>query len=92
MMMNVYAIHDELADMWSNPFVLNERTANRTFGFMAKQRSEEECKDQKIYLIGHYDNETGEIGALDGKTGSIISERTTAVYDLEKEWSKAHEN
>ena len=82
MMMNVYAIHDELADMWSNPFVLNERTAGRTFSFMAKQRSEEECKDQKVYLIGHYDNETGE----------IISERATAVYDLEKEWSKAHEN
>lgn len=92
MMMNVYAIHDELADIWSNPFVLNERTASRTFSFMAKQRSEEECKDQKIYLIGHYDNETGEIGALDGKTGNIISERVTAVYDLEEEWSKAHEN
>lgn len=92
MMMNVYAIHDELADMWSNPFVLNERTAHRTFGFMAKQRSEEECKDQKIYLIGHYDNETGEIGALDGKTGSIISERAAAVYDLEAEWRKAHED
>lgn len=89
MMMNVYAIHDELADMWSNPFVLNERTAGRTFGFMAKQRSEEECKDQKIYLIGHYDNETGEIGALDG--WSIISEKATAVYDLEAEWRKAHE-
>lgn len=92
MMMNVYAIHDELADMWSNPFVLNERTAGRTFGLMAKQRSEEECKDQKIYLIGHYDNETGEIGALDGKTGNIISERATAVYNLEAEWRKAHEN
>lgn len=89
MMMNVYAIHDELADMWSNPFVLNERTAGRTFGFMAKQRSEEECKDQKIYLIGHYDNETGKIGALDG--WSIISEKATAVYDLEAEWRKAHE-
>lgn len=82
MMLNIYAIHDELADMWSNPFVLNERTAGRTFQFMAKQRSEEECKDQKIYLIGHYNNETG----------AIISERATEVYDLEKEWKKNHEN
>lgn len=90
MMMNVYAIHDELADMWSNPFVLNERTADRTFRFMAKQRNEEECKDQKIYLIGHYDNETGEIGALNSKTGGVISEKATEVYDLEAEWSKAH--
>ena len=90
MMMNVYAIHDELADMWSNPFVLNERTADRTFRFMAKKRNEEECKDQKIYLIGHYDNETGEIGALNSKTGGVISEKATEVYDLEAEWSKAH--
>lgn len=90
MLVNIYAIKDELADMWSNPFVLNERTANRTFSFMAKQRSEAECKDQKIYLIGHYDNETGEIGALDSKTGNIISERTTEVYDLEKGWKELH--
>ena len=79
MLVNIYAIKDELAEMWSNPFVLNERTAGRTFNLMAKQGSEEECKDRKIYLIGHYDNETGEIGALDSKTGNIISERATAV-------------
>lgn len=92
MMLNIYAIYDELADMWSNPFVLNEKTAYRTFNFMAKQRSEEECKDQRIYLIGHYNNETGEIGALDNKTGCIISERATEVYDLEAAWRKNHEN
>lgn len=90
MIINVYAIHDELADMWSNPFVLNARTAGRTISFMAKQRSEEECKDQKIYLIGYYDNETGEIGALDSRAGNIISERATAVYDLEKSWKEFH--
>ncbi len=90
MLVNIYAIKDELAGMWSNPFALNERTANRTFSFMAKERSEGECKDQKIYLIGHYDNETGEIGALDSKTGNIISERATAVYDLEKGWKEFH--
>lgn len=90
MLMNIYAIKDELADMWSKPFVLNERTAQRTFQFMAKENAENECKDQKIYLIGHYDNETGEIGALDNKTGNIISERATAVYDLEKGWKEFH--
>lgn len=92
MLLNVYAIHDELAGVWSNPFVLNERTASRTFSFMAKQRAEEECKDQKIYLIGYYDNETGEIGAMVQETGNILSERAKAVYDLEAEWRKAHEN
>ena len=92
MKMNVYAIHVELADRWSNPFVLNGLTAGRTFSVMAKQRSEEECKDQRIYHIGHYDNETGEIGALNGKTGNINSERATEVYDLEKEWKRYHEN
>lgn len=92
MLMNVYAIHDELADIWSNPFVLNEKTASRTFQFMAKQRAEEECKDQKIYLIGHYDNETGEIGPMDNTTNIMISQSATEVYDLEKEWKKNHEN
>ena len=90
MIVNIYAIKDELADMWSNPFVLNERTAGRTFGFMAKEKQEVECKDQRIYLIGHYNNETGEIGALDSKTGNIISQRATVVYDLEKGWKEFH--
>lgn len=80
MLVNIYAIKDELADMWSNPFVLNLKTANRTFSFMAKERPEEECKDKKIYIIGHYDNETG----------NIASEKATAVYDLEKGWKVMH--
>ena len=81
MKLNIYAIKDELAEVFSNPFCLNDKTAGRTFQFMAKQRSEEECKDQKVYYIGLYDTETGEIIA-DGKV---------PVYDLEAEWRKAHE-
>lgn len=82
MILNIYAIKDELAEIYSNPFCLNERTAERTFQFMAKEKSEAECKDQKVYCLGKYDTETGEIMA-----GLPI-----ATFDLEKEWKKRHEN
>ncbi len=51
MFVNIYAIKDELAELWSNIFCLNSKTSMRTFQFMAKEKQEEECKDQKIYLI-----------------------------------------
>lgn len=81
MYLGIYAIKDVLAERWSNLFVLNAKTAERTFRFMAKEKSESECKDQKIYLLGKFDNEAGTISVL---------EEPYMVYDLDKEWSKAH--
>lgn len=81
MYLGIYAIKDALAERWSNLFVLNTKTAERTFRFMAKEKSESECKDQKIYLLGKFDNEAGTISVL---------EEPYMVYDLDKEWSKAH--
>lgn len=81
MYLGIYAIKDVLAERWSNLFVLNTKTAERTFRFMAKEKSESECKDQKIYLLGKFDNEAGTISVL---------EEPYMVYDLDKEWSKAH--
>lgn len=83
MNLGIYAIKDTLAECWSNLFVLNTKTANRTFDFMAKEKTETECKDQKIFLLGRFDNEQGTITLL---------EEPYMVYDLDKEWSKAHGN
>ena len=82
MILGIYAIKDELAEQWSNLFVLNTKTADRTFRFMAKEKTETECKDQKIYLLGRFNNEQGTITMLE----------PYMVFDLDKEWSKAHGN
>ena len=83
MILSIYAIKDTLAECWSNLFVLNSKTAERTFRFMAKEKSEAECKDQKIFLLGKFDNEAGTISLL---------EEPYMVFDLDKEWNKAHGN
>ena len=79
----LYAIHDKLAGIYSAPFALNPKTANRTFDFMAKERNEQDCKDQRIVYLGMYDDETGMI---------VMADTITEVYDLEKEWGRKHEN
>ena len=79
----LYAIHDTLADLYSAPIALNPKTAQRTFDYMAKERNEQDCKDQKIVYIGMFDDETGAI---------VPAEAIMEVYDLEKEWAKKHEN
>ena len=79
----LYAIHDKLAGIYSAPFALNPKTAQRTFDFMAKERSEQDCKDQRIVYLGMYDDETGVIAMTD---------TITEVYNLEKEWKRKHEN
>lgn len=80
---HLYAIHDTLADLYSAPFALNPKTAQRTFDYMAKERNEQDCKDQKIVYIGMFDDETGAI---------VPAETIKEVYDLEKEWAKKHED
>ncbi len=81
MSLGIYAIKDTLAECWSNLFVMNTRTAERTFGFMAKEKQEAECKDQEIYMLGRYDNEQGTITLL---------EEPYMVYDLEEGYKRAH--
>ena len=81
MFANMYAIKDTLAELWSNVFCLNEKTAMRTFEFMAKERSEADCKDQKIYLLGRFNKDEGTITLL---------EEPYFVYDLENGWKGVH--
>ncbi len=81
MFVNIYAIKDELAELWSNVFCLNSKTAMRTFQFMAKEKAEEECKDQKIYLLGRLNKDEGTISLL---------EEPYMAFDLEKGWKEFH--
>lgn len=81
MLIKIYAIKDELAELWSNIFCLNSKTAMRTFQFMAKEKQEAECKDQKIYLLGCFNQNEGTISLL---------EEPAMVYDLEKGWKEFH--
>ena len=83
MKLGIYAIKDTLAEYWSNLIVLNSKTAERTFRYMAKEKQEMECKDQKVYLLGSFDNEEGTIRLM---------EEPLMIYDLDKEWSKTHDN
>ena len=80
MILDIYAIKDELAGIFSNPFCLANKTAQRTFSFMAKEKSEIECKDQNIYYLGQYDSSTGQIDF----------QMPTPVYNLEQAWAKLH--
>lgn len=79
MFTDIYAIKDELAEMWSNVFCLNNKTAQRTFQFMAKEKTEADCKDQKIYLLGRFNKDEGTISLL---------KEPAMVYDLEKSWKE----
>lgn len=81
MFVNIYAIKDELAELWSNVFCLNSKTATRAFNFMAKEKQESECKDQKIYFLGRFNKDEGTICLL---------EEPAMVYDLEKSWKEFH--
>lgn len=74
----IYAIYDRLAEQFSNPFVLDMRTAARTFKFMTKERAEADCEDKEVRYLGRYNSETGE----------IISEEQLKVWDMGNEKEK----
>lgn len=75
----IYVIYDRLAEQFSNPFILDMRTAARTFKYMTKERAEADCEDKEILYMGRYNNETGEIAT---------DEEPLKVWDLEKEKEK----
>ena len=80
MTLNLYAIHDKLANNFSNPFALDQRVAMRTFNFMVKERAEIDCADREIVLLGYWNNETGELDSY--KSASYYDYET--VFDMEQ--------
>lgn len=57
----VYAVKDELSGIFGNLIVVNEKVADRTFKWMAQEMEKADCEDKRVYLLGSYDNETGQI-------------------------------
>lgn len=76
--MNIYVIYDRLAELYGNPFVLDERIAERTFRYMTKERKEADCEDKEIHCIGQYDE----------ATGTVTDRAHTIAWDIGKEKEK----
>lgn len=76
----IYAIKDELAGTYGNLMIVNAKVAQRTFKWLMKETEKADCDDKRIYLMGKYNNETGQITPTTPKL----------VYNLEEE--KKHEN
>lgn len=84
MTLNVYAIHDKLAQSYSNPFVLDTRIALRTFRHMVEERSLADCEDREVVLLGTYDTETGEIESLYQQYQEVAYDMEQAKRDMEE--------
>lgn len=82
MIFNLYSIKDELAGTFANLMVVNEKVAQRTFKWLMQESEPADCDDKRIYLMGTYDNETGQ----------IIPIMPQLVYNLEEEKKHAGEN
>lgn len=82
MTFNLYSIKDELAGTFANLMVVNEKVAQRTFKWLMQESEPADCDDKRIYLMGTYDNETGQISPIVPQL----------VYNLEEEKKHAGEN
>ena len=82
MTFNLYSIKDELAGTFANLMVVNEKVAQRTFKWLMQESEPADCDDKRIYLMGTYDNESGQISPI----------MPQLVYNLEEEKKHAGEN
>lgn len=60
----VFAVKDELSGIFGNLMVVNEKVADRTFKWMAQEMEKSDCEDKRVYLMGTYDNESGQLKPL----------------------------
>lgn len=61
MILEIYTIKDELAGTFGNIMVINPKVAQRTFHWMTEEMEKQDCDDKRIYKLGLYNTETGEI-------------------------------
>lgn len=64
MIFQVYAVKDELAGTFGNLMVVNEKVAARTFKWMAQEMEKSDTEDKRVYLLGQYDNESGQLSQM----------------------------
>lgn len=85
MILEMYAIKDELAGTFGNIMVINPKVKNRTFKWITAETEKSDCDDKRIYKLGTYDTETGQ----------IKSQTPELDYNMEqekKEMSEKHED
>lgn len=75
MITEIYSIKDELAGTFGNLMVINPKVAKRTFHWLTEETEKQDCDDKRIYKLGEYDTETGQIVP-------IVPE---LVYNIEQE-------
>lgn len=75
MILEIYAIKDELAGTFGNLMVVNEKVAQRTFRWITAETEKPDCDDKRIYKLGMYDTETG----------AIAAQQPELVYNIEQE-------
>lgn len=63
MILEMYAIKDELAGTFSNIMEINPKVTQRTFRWLTEETEKQDCDDKRIYKLGMYNTETGEITA-----------------------------
>lgn len=73
-MYELYAIKDELANTFGNIMVINPVVKERTFRWMTQEMDEKDTEDKRLYLLGTYDTETGEITTV----------RPTLTFNIEQ--------
>lgn len=61
MVLEIYSIKDELAGTYGNLMVINPKVAQRTFHWLTEETEKQDCEDKRIYKLGEYDTETGQI-------------------------------
>lgn len=75
MLVNIYAIKDELANTFGNLMLVQEKVFKRTAYWLMHEMEKADCDDKRIYLMGQYNTDTGE----------IIPQTPELVYNLEEE-------
>lgn len=75
MTLEIYAIKDELAGTFGNLMIMNPKVVQRNFKWLTAETEKADCDDKRIYKMGIYDNETGQ----------IQSQTPELVYNMEQE-------
>lgn len=84
MIIEMYAIKDELAGTFGNIMVINPKVAQRTFHWLTEETEKQDCDDKRIYKLGMYNTETGEIAPQVPELVYNIEQEKKAMQQPEK--------
>lgn len=84
MILEMYAIKDELAGTFGNIMVINPKVTQRTFHWLTEETEKQDCDDKRIYKLGMYNTETGEIAPQVPELIYNIEQEKKAMLQPEK--------